>query len=67
MKNEIVAQMELGFKNAGRPVILSHRQKRLSRAHWWFDRMRQIADRAFDWKPAASPRPEQIWMESVTR
>ena len=54
-------QMELGFSNnrvcrsAGRP------QRRQTRAQWWFDRMREAVDKAFDWQPTAEARPQQIW------
>src|SRR5216684_2839244 len=37
-------QMELGFGNAGQQIMMTPRQKRLSRANWWFQRMRQGAD-----------------------
>ena len=36
-------------------------------ARWWFERMHQIVDRAFDWQPAPSPRPEQIWFRGTHR
>jgi hypothetical protein len=67
MKTIIDSQLELGFQNACPVLAASHPQKRLNRANWWFNRMRHIVDRAFDWKPAPTPRPEQIWLESVTR
>jgi hypothetical protein len=54
-------QMELGFGKARACASLNRRQRRLSRANWWFERMRQVADRAFDWRPVPPPRPEQIW------
>jgi len=43
---------------AFRPRI-TRRQRRQSRAQWWFARMRAVVDRALDWKPAPPPRPEQ--------
>jgi len=66
MKNIVDSQMELTFKN-GAPALVTTRQKRLNRASWWFNRMRSIVDTAFDWKTAPQPRPEQIWLESLTR
>jgi len=36
-------------------------------SRWWFRRMRQIVDRAFDWQPAPQPRPEQIWFRGTHR
>lgn len=58
-------QLELGFSKGGQRLVLTQRQRRLSRAHWWFDRMRQVVDRAFDWQSDPAPRPEQIWLEPV--
>jgi len=60
-------QMELGFGNAGQQIMMTPRQKRLSRANWWFQRMRQVVDRAFDWQPTPAPRPEQIWLQTGSR
>jgi len=34
---------------------------------WWFQQMRLIVDRAFDWQPAPQPRPEQIWLPGSHR
>jgi hypothetical protein len=62
------AQLELSLGN--------HRVTRLPRANrhpsaftsrWWFERMRQIVDCAFDWQPAPPPRPEQIWFPGTHR
>lgn len=54
-------QMELGFGNARVCPSANRRQRKSSRASWWFERMREAVDRAFDWQPAPPPRPEQIW------
>jgi hypothetical protein len=54
-------QMELGFGNGGRCPSIARRERRLNRAQWWFQRMRRVVDRAFDWQAAPPPRPEQIW------
>ena len=54
-------QMELGFGKARVCSSINRRQRRSSRANWWFERMREVVDSAFDWKPAPAPRPEQIW------
>ena len=52
------AQLEMGFGNdAG---CITRRQRRLNRAQWWFQRMRQIVDHAIDWQPVPPPRPEQM-------
>jgi hypothetical protein len=54
-------QLELSFDGtvAFRPRI-TQRQRRQSRARWWFNQMRAVVDRALDWKPAPAPRPEQV-------
>ena len=54
-------QMELSLTQARQCPSASKRQRRLSRANWWFNRMREVVDKAFDWQPAPPPRPEQIW------
>ena len=36
-------------------------------SRWWFQQMRQIVDRAFDWQPTPQPRPEQIWFSGTHR
>jgi len=67
MKGSIMndTQMELGFAAAAR--YQSRSQRRLTRAHWWFERMRHIVDRACDWETAPPPRPEQIWLVGTHR
>jgi hypothetical protein len=54
-------QMELGIGSMRVCPSVNRYQRRLSRANWWFERMRRVVDRAFDWQPAPPPRPEQIW------
>jgi hypothetical protein len=54
-------QMELGIDKARVCPSANRRQRRSSRATWWFNRMREVVDNAFDWKAAPAPRPEQIW------
>ena len=53
-------QMELGFAGGNRCPRVIKRQQRMNRANWWFDQMRQVVDRAFDWEPAPRFQPEQI-------
>jgi len=54
-------QMELGLGKT-RPCPSAKRpQRRMSRANWWFQQMREIVDKAVDWQPAPPPRPEQIY------
>ena len=60
-QNMNTAQLEFSLTNARPLPGHAPRQRRLSRANWWFKRMRQIVDRACDWQPAPPARPEQIW------
>jgi len=54
-------QMEFGLNGPRHCASANRRQRRLSRANWWFQRMRDVVDKAIDWKPAPPPRPEQTW------
>ena len=58
MMNE---QMELGLGKGRVCPSVNRRQRRLSRANWWFERMRRVVDEVFDWQPVPPPRPEQTW------
>ena len=60
-------QMELSLAQARSGGPQNHHQRRLSRAQWWFERMRETVERAFDWRPAPLPRPEQIWLPNAQR
>jgi hypothetical protein len=55
-------QLELGLAGANRCLRVAQRERRLNRANWWFDQMRQVVDRAFDWKPAPRFQLEQAWL-----
>jgi len=60
-------QLELGF-NANRNQLSGPRsQHRSTRAAWWFARMRQAVDGAFDWQPTPTPPPQQIEMPGTHR
>ena len=59
------AQLEMSFGSACHQP--TRRQRRLNRAQWWFQRMRQMVDRAVDWQPVPLPRPEQIWLPGTSR
>lgn len=61
------AQMELGFANGTRLTPATRRQRRMQRAAWWFDQMRQAVDHAFDWSTPPLPRPEQTWLPGTRR
>jgi len=37
----------------------NYRQRRASRARWWFSQMRRVVDEAVEWTPAPAVRPEQ--------
>ena len=59
MKNIKKQQLEIGFNSAcRRPMPI--RQRRATRARWWFSQMRRVVDDAIDWQPAPSLPPEQI-------
>jgi hypothetical protein len=60
-------QLELGFSGGAPCHSPAARRRRLNRANWWFERMRQLVDRACDWQPAPEPRPEQIWFPNAHR
>jgi len=56
-------QMEMSFGQVNR--FGSRRQRKQTRAQWWFHRMRQIVDRATDWQSTPPPRPVQIWFPAA--
>jgi hypothetical protein len=56
-------QMELGFEGGRAPAV--NRAGRRGWANWWFARMRQVVDRARDWRPAPPARPEQMWFAAT--
>ena len=58
-------QMELGLAGANKCPRTVQRQRRLNRANWWFDQMRQVVDRAIDWEPDPRFQPEQIWLNET--
>ena len=60
-------QLEMAFVGTPACSTPRGRRQRLNRANWWFQRMRQIVDRACDWQPAPQPRPEQTWLPGAYR
>ena len=56
-------QMELGLAGANRCPRVARRERRLHRANWWFDQMRQVVDRAFDWPATPRFQAEQGWLD----
>jgi hypothetical protein len=54
-------QLELSFGTArARTLPRPNTPTSIRNPRWWFERMRQMVDRALDWQPAPQPRPEQI-------
>jgi hypothetical protein len=59
MKTNEQMELEIGKARACRSA--KRPQRRLSRANWWFQQMREVVERAVDWQPAPPARPEQIY------
>ena len=60
-------QLELSLAGANRCPGVVRRERRLNRADWWFDQMRQVVDRAMDWEPTPRFQPEQIWLTEAQK
>jgi len=58
-------EMSFGSERAGQTV--KRRQRRMARARWWFQCLRQAVNGATDWQPAPPPRPEQTWFPGAHR
>ena len=54
-------QMELGIGKAQGCGSAQRPQRRMSRANWWFQQMREVVDRAVDWQPKPTAQAEQIY------
>jgi len=69
MTNATNEQLELGFNPGSRRRDPNGApcQGRITRAAWWFARMRNVVEQAMDWNTAGEPRPEQIWIPGATR
>ena len=63
---EGAAQLSLNFHHRIVTRQPNPREQRLRRACRWFNRMRQVVERATGWNPAPPPRPEQIWLPNAT-
>ncbi len=59
-------QLELGF-NDRQSRIFGRPRTHVTRAQWWFTKMRQAVENAVDWKNEGPARPEQIWMPGANR
>jgi len=60
-------QLELGFGTVRPRRSNDFHARRSGRAHWWFDRMRQVVERAIDFQPAPLARPEQTYFAEPIR
>jgi hypothetical protein len=60
------AQLELGF-NATQSRIYGRPRTRVTRAQWWFAKMREAVENAVNWQNGPPPPPEQIWMPGANR
>ena len=59
-------QLELGF-NGTQTLIHGQPRTRVTRAQWWFAKMREAVANAMDWSAPAEPRAEQMWMPGANR
>ena len=60
-------QLEMAFNSNVRCSSQDRRRQRRERAAAWFQRMRQVVERAVDWTPAPEPPPMQIWFPEPSR
>ena len=60
-------QLELGFHGVMQRRIYGRPRARVTRAQWWFAKMRAAVANAVSWQEEASSRPEQIWMPGANR
>ena len=58
-------QLELSFGTRREGQLLTRRERRISRAQWWFERMRRIVEHAVERVPV--PPPEQTWLSNACR
>jgi len=58
-------QLELGFNGTQARIFGRRRETRVTRAKWWFTKMREAVENA--WQEQSQPRPEQIWMPGANR
>ena len=55
-------QLEINLNGLNDCRLPLRRQRRLTRARWWFSQMHAVVDRALDWKPAPPGRPDQTYI-----
>ena len=58
-------QLELGFNGTQSRIHGRRRETRVTRARWWFAKMRAAVENA--WQEQARPRPEQIALAGMAR
>jgi hypothetical protein len=59
-------QLELGF-NGMQSRIYGRPRTRVTRAQWWFAKMRAAVENAVNWQDETPAHPEQIWMPGADR
>ena len=59
-------QLELGF-NGQQSRIYGRPRTRVTRAQWWFAKMRAAVENAVNWQNEGSARPEQAWLTGTSR
>ena len=52
-------QLEIRLPAPCRPRQGAFRQRRVSRARWWFSQMRRVVDESIEWNTGTAARPEQ--------
>lgn len=58
-------QLELGLNGTQSRIFGRRREARVARAHWWFAKMREAVENA--WQSPAPGRPEQIAFPGLHR
>jgi hypothetical protein len=59
-------QLELGFNGMQRRIY-GRPRTRVTRAQWWFAKMRAAVENAVNWQNETASHPEQIWMPGANR
>lgn len=60
-------QLELGFNSLKPRANGTRRESRVTRANWWFAKMRTAVENAIDWQTVNEPRAQQTWMPGTHR
>jgi hypothetical protein len=55
-------QMELGFRQQTLSASAVERERRQTRAEWWFKQMRRVVGLAMEWRPTPNARAEQSYL-----